>query len=251
MTDARPQVPVTRGWLQEVEPHLAKSPGWGSGDLGVGHTGLARERALALPGVGTGPSDLAPGAPGLHLGAGHSPSFSGKFTPRLWSSPPFEPRDSELPTGWVELLTGWSPLSLYPCRPSPGFTLLDPALHTSLLPPCYSAQLTPVLVAQTAKSLPAIQETRVRSLGQEDPPRREWQLAWRILWTEEPGGLQSMGSQESDTPEPHSPSRLYLCPPTFHSPHHSKPPSSPTVPPPYIPCELSIPHALHQTGFST
>ena len=48
------------------------------------------------------------------------------------------------------------------------------------------------------KSLPAKQETQVRSLGQEDPLEKEMAthfsiLAWRIPWTEEPGGLQSMG----------------------------------------------------------
>ena len=51
---------------------------------------------------------------------------------------------------------------------------------------------------------PAVRETRVRSLGWEDPLEKEMAthssiLAWRIPWTEEPGGLQSMGSQESDT----------------------------------------------------
>ena len=47
-----------------------------------------------------------------------------------------------------------------------------------------------------------MQDTRVRSLGWEDPLEKETThssiLAWRIPWTEEPGGLQSMGSQESD-----------------------------------------------------
>ena len=47
-------------------------------------------------------------------------------------------------------------------------------------------------------------ETRVQSLGWEDPLEKEMAihssiLAWRVPWTEEPGGLQSMGSQESDT----------------------------------------------------
>ena len=59
------------------------------------------------------------------------------------------------------------------------------------------------LVAQLVKNLPAMQETRVRALGWEDPLEKEMAtrssiLAWRIPWTEEPGGLQSMGSQESD-----------------------------------------------------
>ena len=60
------------------------------------------------------------------------------------------------------------------------------------------------LIAQSVKKLPAMQETWVRSLGQEDPLEEEMAthsiiLAWRIPWTEEPGRLQSMGSQESDT----------------------------------------------------
>ena len=54
-------------------------------------------------------------------------------------------------------------------------------------------------VAQTVKNLPAVQGTRVQSLSQEGPRRREAThssiLAWRIPWTEEPGGLQSMELQ--------------------------------------------------------
>ena len=51
------------------------------------------------------------------------------------------------------------------------------------------------LVAQMVKNLSAIQETWVRSLGQEDPLEKGMAthsclLAWRIPWTEEPGGLQ-------------------------------------------------------------
>ena len=56
------------------------------------------------------------------------------------------------------------------------------------------------LVAQMVKNLPAVQEAQVRSLGWEDPLEKEMAshsriLAWGIPWTEEPGGLQSMGSQ--------------------------------------------------------
>ena len=56
------------------------------------------------------------------------------------------------------------------------------------------------LVAQTVKCLPAMQETWVRSLGWEDPLEKEMATcssihAWKIPWTEEPGGPQSMGSQ--------------------------------------------------------
>ena len=56
------------------------------------------------------------------------------------------------------------------------------------------------LVAQTVKNLPVIQEIQVQSLGQEDLLEKRMTtyssiLPWRILWTEEPGGLQSMGLQ--------------------------------------------------------
>ena len=56
------------------------------------------------------------------------------------------------------------------------------------------------------KNLPSMQETRVRSLGQEDLLEKKMAthskiLAWEIPWTEEPGGLQSMGSQELDATE--------------------------------------------------
>ena len=56
------------------------------------------------------------------------------------------------------------------------------------------------LVAQTVKNLPAMQEAWVQSLGQKDPLEKGMAthssiLAWRIPWTEEPGGLQSIGSQ--------------------------------------------------------
>ena len=55
-------------------------------------------------------------------------------------------------------------------------------------------------MAQAVKNLPAIWETWVRSLGQEDPLEEGMAahssvLAWRIPWTEEPGGLQSVGMQ--------------------------------------------------------
>ena len=56
------------------------------------------------------------------------------------------------------------------------------------------------LVAQLVKNLPAMQEIWVRSLGWEDPLEKGKAthssiLAWRIPWTDEPGGLQSTGSQ--------------------------------------------------------
>ena len=58
------------------------------------------------------------------------------------------------------------------------------------------------MVAQTVKRLPTMWATHVRSLGQEEPLEKEMAahshsstFAWRIPWMEEPGGLQSMGSQ--------------------------------------------------------
>ena len=56
------------------------------------------------------------------------------------------------------------------------------------------------LVAQTVKRLPAMRETWDQSLGQEDPLEKEMAThssihAWKMPWTKEPGGLQSMGSQ--------------------------------------------------------
>ena len=62
------------------------------------------------------------------------------------------------------------------------------------------------LTAQLVKSLPAVPEMWVSFLGWEDPLEKEMTthssiLAWRIPWTEEPGGLQFMGWQESDRTE--------------------------------------------------
>ena len=68
--------------------------------------------------------------------------------------------------------------------------------HSSILWDC--------LVAQMAKNLPAVRETRISSLGWESPLEKEMAtypsiLAWRVPWTEEPGGLRSMELQKSGT----------------------------------------------------
>ena len=73
-------------------------------------------------------------------------------------------------------------------------------------------------MAQRLKRLPLMQETQVRSLGWEDPLEKEMVthasiLAWRIPWTEKPGGLQSTGSQRVGhdwAPSP-SPSGVHRC----------------------------------------
>ena len=64
---------------------------------------------------------------------------------------------------------------------------------------CEQEGIDQALVAQMVKNLPAMQDTQVRSLGQEDPLEKEMAthssvLAWRISGAGEPGGLPSMGS---------------------------------------------------------
>ena len=61
-----------------------------------------------------------------------------------------------------------------------------------------------LFLAESVKNLPAVQETRVQSLSWDDLLEKEMAtqssfLAWEIPWTEEPGRLQSLGSQEWDT----------------------------------------------------
>ena len=79
--------------------------------------------------------------------------------------------------------------------------------HVSAFEECPAICSLVSLVAQVVKSLPAMQETMVQFLGQEDPLEKEMAthssiLAWKIPWTEEYGGLQSMSLQESDTTKP-------------------------------------------------
>ena len=81
-----------------------------------------------------------------------------------------------------------------------GWSLALPAPYSN----SWAFDSLPHLVAQMVKNLPAMQETWVQSLSQEDPLEKEMAThssiaAWRIPWTEEPGGLQSMGVTESRT----------------------------------------------------
>ena len=76
--------------------------------------------------------------------------------------------------------------------------------HVNLSLYCFTNVYIAFLVAQSVKNLPAMQEIQVWFLGQEDPMEKEMAthssvLAWEISWTEEPGGLQPMVLQESDT----------------------------------------------------
>ena len=80
-------------------------------------------------------------------------------------------------------------------------TLWDPMdCSTSGFPVCYHSRSYSTEVAQTVKRLPTMRETWVWSLGWEFPLEKEMAthsstLTWKIPWTEEPGRLQSMGSQ--------------------------------------------------------
>ena len=73
----------------------------------------------------------------------------------------------------------------------------------STLPGMVSVTTCMAPVAQMVKSLPAMQETQVWSLGQKDPLKKEMAtyssiLAWEIPWTEEPGELRSSRTRQSD-----------------------------------------------------
>ena len=75
----------------------------------------------------------------------------------------------------------------------------DPLSHSPLSDSMAVSPVTPITA--TAKTLPPMQETWDRSLGQEEPLEEGMAthtsiLTWRILWTEEPGGLQPKGSQK-------------------------------------------------------
>ena len=81
----------------------------------------------------------------------------------------------------------------------------------------YLQGIQALLVAQLVKNLPAMQETWVRALGQEDPLEKEMEthssiLAWESPWTEEPAGLQSMGSQrvENNSETKQDPGHLWF-----------------------------------------
>ena len=100
------------------------------------------------------------------------------------------PPPGDLPTPGTEPASLMSPASAYRSFTT-GTTWKALSFHITCL---FTS-----LVAQTAQHLPAMRETWVRSLGQEDALEKEMEthsgtLAGKIPWTEEPGGLQSMGS---------------------------------------------------------
>ena len=94
-------------------------------------------------------------------------------------------------TDWANREFGFCILTLYPANILKAFISLGSVFIDN-----FGASL----VAQTVKHLFAMQETRVRSLGREDPLEKEMAthssiLTWKIPWTSEPGRLPSMGSQ--------------------------------------------------------
>ena len=95
---------------------------------------------------------------------------------------------------------GWSVLFSFLFGNIFNFTLISPLSLHSLIFLVYWHPSVTSLVAQMVKRLPTMWETQVRSLGWEDPLEKEIAthsstLAWKIPWAEEPGSLQSMGSQ--------------------------------------------------------
>ena len=85
---------------------------------------------------------------------------------------------------------------------------------------CVCVCMQASLIAQLVKNLPAMQETWVQFLGWEDPLEKEMEthssiLSWRIPWTEEPTGLQSMASQrvghDLETKTPCVCIHMYVC----------------------------------------
>ena len=88
--------------------------------------------------------------------------------------------------------------------PNPGSRTLQSQLQELLV--CAGSPELGFPSGSAVKNLPAMQETWIRSLGWEDPLEKEMAThssvhAWKIPWTEEPGGWQSLGSQESDMTE--------------------------------------------------
>ena len=89
--------------------------------------------------------------------------------------------------------------------------------------PCTAAWASQVALVKNRHVNAEDEETWAQSLGQEDPWRRAWQpnssiLAWRIPWTEEPGGLRSMGLQ-SQTQQKLLNTHACVLPPRTHSRH--------------------------------
>ena len=132
-------------------------------------------------------------------------SVHGILQQEYWSGLPF-PSPGDLPNPGIKPRSPALQADTLPSEP-PGNTTIQK--HQFFSSAFFIVQLShPLasLVAQMVKYLPAMWETRVQPLGQEDPLEKGTAthsriLAWRIPWTEEPGGLQLKGVAESDTTE--------------------------------------------------
>ena len=162
---------------------------WKSGSLLFSHlhlvpaANLQSDTTLTLL-----PSCVFPGQPCLLI----AKSSQALWPHSRWVSPKFEHcslfRGTPLPPGLA-------PLKTWPLSPAPPAPRLCWGFYMSLFA---------YLVAQMVENLPALQETQIQSLGREDPLEKRMAshssiFAWRIPWTEEPGGLQSMRSQKNRT----------------------------------------------------
>ena len=128
------------------------------------------------------------------------PSIASLGLPSLlstWNSNSFYPTYySQVLLGLAQAILDFIALTLLRTLPLSLLMIKYPLTRPILFLACYKSSL----VAQTVKRLPKMQETQVQSLGWEDPLKNEMAthsstLAWKIPWTEEPGRLQSMGSQ--------------------------------------------------------
>ena len=168
---------MSRGWTEEGRPRfdLSAALAWNGSSVTESSWGMRNLGDLPLLG-GYWMPWLGPKQEGA---------------PSSWTYPFWV----ELPSHWAGLWLRHQNLSLSSLRFSK-FLWITNCIFIC----CTGASL----IAQSVKNLPAMQETWVQFLGREDPLEKEMAtpssiLAWRIPQTEEPGGLQSMGSQESQT----------------------------------------------------
>ena len=126
-----------------------------------------------------------------------SPLREGMGYPGFWKSRLQQPKSR---THFLQFPAFFQVLMSVGITGSPGAFLSQSMIYSTVkLKRCNDISRAS-LVAQRLQCLPAMWETWVRSLGQEDPLEKEMAthssiLAWRIPWTEEPGGLQSTGLQ--------------------------------------------------------
>ena len=128
----------------------------------------------------------------------HSTEFSKSLSSTVFSSNFSVKPDSrcQLTHGWEHQLVWSIFLLLSQLHIKSAHTIFSKCLNSY----CLQVSWASLVASMVVKNLPAMQETWVRPLGQEDPLEKEIAThssthAYRIPWTEEPGGLQSVGSQ--------------------------------------------------------